>query len=155
MRQFRTDDQMYAAALLDEIVLVSNQEFIDKLRDCILAQVRPDKTPIGLYAEREIRKHNGVPERLFKEEKGKVKRAIGAGPLPVKPTHAYDHAVGSEGLVASLITQICRRRPAIFLNHPSPYKIRQRRVRSFFLVSDFIGSGKRAWDYLQAAWRVR
>ncbi len=153
--QFRTDDQSCAAALLDEMVRVSSEEFIDKLRACILGQVKSAHRPIGLYAEREIRKYKGAPHRLFSEEKRKVKRAIGAGPSPVHPTRVYDPQVGSEGLVANLVTELCRQDPKTFLSHPGPDKIRHSRVRSFFLVSDFLGSGQHAWDYLQAAWRVR
>jgi hypothetical protein len=153
--QFRTDDQSCAGALLDEIVHISHQKFVEGLRDCILSKAKLAGKPIGLYAEREIRKRKGVPHRLFKEGTSKGMRAFGVGPSPVQPTRAYDPEVGSEGLVANLVTELCRQHPRIFLNHPGPDKIRRSRVRSFFLVSDFVGTGRRARSYLQAAWRVR
>jgi hypothetical protein len=153
--QFRTDDQSDAAALLDAIARVSHKKLADGMRNCVLDRARNAEKPIGLYAEREIRKHNGVPNRLFKEEKGKVKRAIGAGPSPVQPIRAYDPQVGSEGLIANLVTELCREHPKTFLSHPGPNRIRKCRVRSFFLISDFIGTGQRAVNYLQAAWCVR
>lgn len=152
--QFRADDQSDAAALLDSMVCVSHQKLIDGLRECILDQARKTAKPIGLYAEREIRKHCGQPNRLFKEEKRKVRRAIGSGPSPVQPTRAYDPQVGSEGLIASLITELCREYRKRFINHPGPDKIRSHRIGSFVLVTDFIGTGSRVWNYLQAAWRV-
>ena len=68
--------------------------------------------------------------------------------------HPYDPQVGSEGLIASLITQLCRERRDQFLNHPGPDSIRRKKLRAFFLITDFIGSGERVCDYLTAAWRV-
>ena len=111
--------------------------------------------PIALYAERELGRRLGVPHRLFKESKGKVKRAYGVGPQPVRPTKAYQPEVGSEGIVAQLITDLCRQFPKQFLNHPGPDKIRKTKARAFWVLSDLVGSGKRAYDYLSAAWKLR
>lgn len=71
------------------------------------------------------------------------------------PTRAYQPEVGSEGIVAQLITDLCRQFPKRFLNHPGPDKIRESRARAFWVLSDLVGSGKRAYDYLSAAWKVR
>jgi len=57
--------------------------------------------------------------------------------------------------VAQLVSEVCRAHPQQVFNHPGPDAIRKRRIRRFVLVTDFIGSGKRARTYLQAAWRVR
>lgn len=153
--QFDPEDQQTAVALLEEILLVSRQNFAKGLRQLVLSRAKDGDGPIGLYAERELHHRKGVPHRLFKETKRKPRRAFGLGPQPVAPTKRYDPSVGSEGLVAQLITELCREQPQTFLNHPGPTKIRRKKVRRFFLLTDFIGSGRRAANYIEAAWRVR
>lgn len=151
LKQFDVDDQATAANLIDTMLLVSRDEFFERLRELILERSSQVNGRIGLYAEREIRKNRGILNRLFKENRG---RACGTGPAPVQPTHVYAPQVGSEGLVAWLITDLCREHPHRFLNHPGPDQIRRRKAHAFFLITDFIGSGTRACNYLQAAWRV-
>lgn len=155
LSQFEPEDQATAVALLRAMTLVSRDAFADRLRDLILHRLREGQTPIGLYVERELRHRHGVPFRLFKESERKVRRAYGAGPRPVEPTRSYDADVGSEGIVAQLVSELCRSHPTQIFNHPGPDAIRKRGIRRFILVTDFIGSGKRAATYLQAAWRVR
>lgn len=135
--------------------LVSRDDFAERLRKLIIARGNAIVGPVGLYAERELRKYKGVPNRIFKQCDKKPMRAIGIGPAPVQSTKAYDPSVGSEGIVAQLITEICREFPSKFINHPGPDKIRTKNVRRFIVVTDLIGSGKRAYDYIWAAWRVR
>ena len=153
--QFEPEDQPVAVALLRAMTLVSRDAFAEGLRALLLARLAQGKGPIGVYVEREVRHRHGVPFRLFKETKTKVRRAHGVGPRPVEPTRAYDADVGSEGLVAQLVSEVCRAHPKQVFNHPGPDAIRKHRIRRFVLVTDFIGSGKRATTYLQAAWRVR
>ena len=93
--------------------------------------------------------------RVFRETRTKVRRAHGAGPQPVHSLRAYAHRVGSEGIVAQLASELCRQWPKKLLDHPGPDAIRKMKVRRFFLLTDFIGSGERARTYLDAAWRVR
>lgn len=155
LRQFAEHDQKLAAELLKIFCFVSRDEFATRLREQVLREAELSDGPIALYAERELGHRQGVPHRLFKESKGKVKRAYGAGPQPIKSTKAYKPEVGSEGIVAQLITDLCREFPKQFLNHPGPDEIRKKRVRAFWLLTDLVGSGKRAYDYLSAAWKVR
>ena len=153
--QFDSDDQAAAVSLLRAMTLVSRDAFAEGLRTLLLTRLAKGKGPVGVYVEREVRQRYGVPFRLFKETNTKVRRAYGVGPPPVQPTKAYDADVGSEGLVAHLVSEICRSHPRTIFNHPGPDAIRKKRIRRFILVTDFIGSGKRATAYLQAAWRVR
>jgi hypothetical protein len=155
LRQFRPADQKRAAELLLRFRLVSRDEFADGLRDLIATRGQASAGPVGLYAERELRLRFGVPNRLFKEARRKVRRAYGIGPPAVRATRAYDPAVGSEGLVAQLITELCRKNPKKFINHPGPDQMRKLKVRAFFVITDLVGSGRRAKTYLEAAWRVR
>lgn len=153
--QFEPEDQPVAVALLRAMTLVSRDAFAEGLRALLLARLAKGNGPIGVYVEREVRHRHGVPFRLFKESKTKVRRAHGVGPPPVQPTQAYDADVGSEGLVAQLVSEVCRAHSQQVFNHPGPDAIRKHRIRRFVLVTDFIGSGKRAHTFLQAAWRVR
>ncbi|GLO12049.1 hypothetical protein PPUJ20028_06300 [Pseudomonas putida] len=154
--QFSPGDRKLAQQLLDAFVLVSRDDFIEHMRALILAQASRIDGPIGLYAERELPHRFGVPHRLFKEARTVHRRAYGAlGPQAVKPTKAYDPSVGSEGIVAQMISELCREFPKTFLNHPGPDQYRRKQVRAMWVVTDLIGSGDRAWRYLEAAWRVR
>lgn len=155
LRQFALHDQKLAANLLKIFRFVSRDEFATGLRNQVLREAKRINSPIALYAERELCHRLGVPHRLFKEATGKVKRAHGIGPQPVKPTKAYQPEVGSEGIVAQLITDLCREFPKQFLNHPGPDKLRETRARAFWVLTDLVGSGKRAYDYLSSAWKVR
>lgn len=155
LAQFAPADQRTAVELLREIQLVSRNAFVERLRGLILQLLDSGEQPVALYAEREIHTRLGKPDRLFKETTGKIKRARGVGPTPVKPTRSYDPKVGSEGIVAQLVSELCREFSGRLIDHPGPDKIRKLKVRRFMLVTDFIGSGRRAKRYLDAAWRVR
>lgn len=155
LSQFDPKDQQDAVALLQEMTLVSRDAFSERLQALILQRMNDDTQPIGIYVEREIRKRKGVPHRLFQQAARKTKRAYGGGPAPVKPANAYDPTVGSEGIVAQLVGELCRQHPKILFSNPGPDLIRKYKIRRFFLVTDFIGSGDRAWTYLESAWRVR
>lgn len=156
LTQFDIGDRAIAEQLLAATVLVSRDQFHDQLRELILANAKEIDGSVALYAERELRHRHGVPHRLFKESSRLPRRAEGsAGPSPVMATKAYDPSVGSEGLVANLITELCREFRGKFLNHPGPDQIRKQRARAFWVVTDFVGSGQRARNYLQAAWMVR
>lgn len=155
LRQFAVRDQKLAADLLEIFRFVSRDEFASGLKELVLHQAQFVNGPVALYAERELGHRRGIPHRLFKESTGKVKRSYGVGPQPVKSTKAYHPEVGSEGIVAQLITDLCRQSPKEFLNHPGPDQIRKTRARAFWVLTDFVGSGKRAYDYLSAAWKLR
>lgn len=155
VRQFAPRDQQLAAEMLGIFIFVSRDELASGLTAQVLHHAKFVDGPIALYAERELGHRLGVPHRLFKESTGKVKRAYGVGPAPVKATKAYKPEVGSEGIVAQLITDLCRQYPKRFLNHPGPDEIRKKRACAFWVLTDFVGSGKRAHDYLSAAWKVR
>jgi hypothetical protein len=154
--QFSLGDRVLATELLQELLLVSRSEFADGLRTLVLEKVGEIAGPVALYAERELRHRHGVPHRLFRESNRKRKRAEGVvGPPAVKATQPYNISVGSEGIVAQLISELARAHPKKILDHPGPEQIRRMKVREFWVVTDIVGSGHRVWNYLQAAWLVR
>jgi hypothetical protein len=154
LAQFELTDQPIAAQLLSDILIVDADEFVSGLRTVILNYAKRHPGPIALYAERHIRLQRGTPDRLFKETSRRPRRAFGNGPPPVPPGRPYARETGSEGVIATLITEIVRSKPSLFVDHPGPDQIRSLGVRSYMVVTDFIGSGNRAWNNLEAAWRV-
>lgn len=155
IEQFSAEDKPTAVALIEAIKLVSRDEFAQQLRALIKRRIAAGSGPVGLYAERELGSRWGQPHRLFKETHRKHMRAYGAGPSPVASTKRYDPQVGSEGLVAQIITEICRELRGKVFSHPGPNTIRNHKIRRLFVVTDLLGSGQRAHKYLRAAWKVR
>lgn len=154
LSQFDPLEQPTAQAMLEAMLLVSRDEFAERLQALVRHRIDAEPGCVGLYVEREVRVRNGVPHRLFKQPRRSPRRATGKGPDPVTPTRPYDLDVGSEGIVAQLLTEICRASGGKAVMQPGPNAIRRKKIRRFFLVTDLIGSGKRSWLYLEAAWRV-
>ena len=154
LAQFVTADQPVAENLLSNILTVGADDLIQGLREVIrtIADERPG--PVALYSERHIRHLKGRPNRLFKETRTKQRRAHGNGPVPVPQGKPYARETGSEGVIATLITGLARAEPKRFLDHPGPDAIRKNRVRSYVVVTDFIGSGRRARANLEGAWQI-
>ena len=155
IRQFEIDDQAIALSLLDRFTLVTRDEFEHRIASRLEELVANGRvqSPVGLYAEREIPRSYGHPNRLFKQRARPPRSAWGAGPQPVRPINASTPSVGSEGIVAAVITQL-HRKNAQFLSHPGPNAIRARSVRTLLVVTDFIGSGNRVVNYLDSMWRT-
>lgn len=153
--QFDGADQSAAIQLLQSMALISRDGFAERIQSLLLRRLEDGGTPVGLYAERELPKRGGKPHLLFKENSSSPKRAFGIGPAPVKAVIPWVPSVGSEGIVAQLISEMCALYPGRFYDHPGPNLIRKHKIRRFIVVTDFIGSGKRVATYLQAAWRVR
>ncbi len=117
----------------------------------ILEERQDPKRPAALFAERAVAKDkNGVLPIFPGTERG---RATGSGipPIVVDP---QDQEVGSEGLIANFITDLTRRFEKQVLSHPGPDRMRSSRVGNIILITDFIGSGKRIWEMLEAFRRV-
>lgn len=154
LSQFDPTEQPTAQVMLEEMLLVSRDAFAHRLHALVRNRIDAKPGCVGLYVEREWPARNDIPHRLFKQKKGSPKRAFGKGPDPIKPTRPYDLGVGSEGIVAQFLTEICRTSDGGVVMQPGPDAIRRKHIRRFILVTDFIGSGTRSWRYLQAAWRV-
>jgi hypothetical protein len=154
LSQFDPAEQPTAQAILEAMHLVSRDAFAERLQTLVRERIDAERGCVGLYVEREWPTRKGVPHPLFKQPKRLPKRAFGKGPDPIKPIRPYDLGVGSEGIVAQLLTEVCRTSKGRTVMQPGPNAIRRKRIRRFILVTDFIGSGARCWCYLQAAWRV-
>ncbi len=155
LSQFEPGERALAARLVDEIMLVSRDDFargIGGLIDTVLAERSPAKRPIALFAERNVQLDDAQEALPYFPNTGKG-RATGPGipPIVVDPD---DQEVGSEGLLANLITAYQRDRKDEVISHPGPDVLRERRVERIVIVADFIGSGKRVWEMLEAFRRV-
>lgn len=163
IKQFGFADQANAATLVSLVKLIPGDRFRLSLTKLLDERWKAGALPVALYNESERKKWNGQPHRLFPEKsranplrKGKkIVRAIGKnGPALVPRQRSIAEEVGSEGIVANIITQFNRTHRKDVLLSPGPDIIRQKRVRRFILVTDFIGSGDRISTYLDAAWRI-
>lgn len=150
-----------AARLADAVMLVSYDALYRGLR-LLLDEVITNRDegdqerPIALFAERAVATRDtkdGGEEILPFFPGTEEGRATGAGmpPIVVDPT---DQEVGSEGAIANFITGYERLHRNRVLSHPGPEALRTRRVSHVVIVTDFIGSGNRVWEMLEAFWRV-
>lgn len=76
---------------------------------------------------------------------------MGIQPVVADPKR---QSIGSEGIVASLISKFCAAHRDTALSHPGPDDLREKRARRIVLVTDFIGSGRRMERMLDAFWKV-
>jgi hypothetical protein len=150
LKKFPAREQPIATRLIEEILLVSRDDFANDIRDLVntaIAKLPAADQRIALYAERPIKKVFGIVPSFF--PKSRQGRAKGPGVQPVV-VNARDQEVGSEGLVAQFITDYCRQHPSTAFPHPGPTKLRKEKVRVIAIVTDFIGSGDRVTTMLEA-----
>ena len=147
-------DRIVASTLIDNLMLVSASEFASKINAKLMAmasQADQNNQVIAFYAEREIDKENGTVKAIFpNSENG---RALGDGVPPVQ-VDAVKQDVGSEGIVATFITKLCKANQSRCLPHPGPNLLRKQKVKKIIIVTDFIGSGRRLYDMMDAFSKV-
>lgn len=158
-------DRQLAETLLDSINYCPLNEFKNSLTKLIKSEL-PLKQPSALFIERELQKTRAtLPPPVYKqqltlksESKSKPKkrhlRAYGAAMQAVQSLTYTTQDVGSEGVVAFIGNTVCRSNPNRFLLQPTAENVRKSKVRNFVILTDFIGSGKRAFDMLDAMWNV-
>ena len=149
LSRFTEPERSSAASLIDEVLLVGRDELSNGiftlLDDLFLDQPKPGKS-MALYAERPIKLVFGRVAAFFPHSRHG--RATGTGPQPIV-ADPRDQEVGSEGIIAQLITDYCRANPHKALSHPGPDKMRTEKVGLLVIVSDFIGSGRRIEQMLE------
>lgn len=157
--QFAPADRSNAAGLLDSMLLLNDDEVTGALLALLgdlAVRSAGSRDRISLYAEREIAGATLFNVEPIRDSGGRVRqRAIGrTGPPPVKPVRGSSR-VGSEGMVAFVISQAVKSWPKVFLNHPGPDRFRgSRPVRCLAIVTDFIGSGTRVLKMLDSFWAI-
>jgi hypothetical protein len=156
------EDRSLAAKMLDRLRYVSS---VDLASDIALQLEReiPRGEKAALYIERELQTvRNKKPIKMYKEKKLKITgrrrrglRAVGAALAAVRSPTSRRQQVGSEGVIAQQLTQLCAKSHGRFLLQPSAEEIRAARVRHMVIVTDFIGSGNRVIRMLESLWQVR
>lgn len=156
LSQFDPDSQNVMIKMLKAMRLVTRDRFAESLRTRLQQTAAGVNGRIGLYVEREVPPKNKPPLPLFAQSEQMPRRSHGPGPRPIEPDDSNPGDVGSEGIVAQLVSELCRAQGDVFVSHPGPQEIRRKKspVRKFILVTDLIGSGQRAERYLDAAWGV-
>lgn len=161
LSNFDTADRPAARSLLDNLLLINLNEVSDLIHEQLeeLSFERSGKRKaVALYAEREFQQNLIFDVQRTKGANGSVKeRAVGVkGPSPVKPIRGGVR-VGSEGIIASLISQAVKKHSGILINTPGPDRFRSKRspISTIAIVTDFIGSGKRLLSMLNKFWNVR
>ncbi|CAM8665651.1 hypothetical protein MCEMSEM18_01411 [Comamonadaceae bacterium] len=158
-------DRPVASQWLDDLRLVDSQSFNQKLRKFV--HERASKVsggrPIALYVERELAQRKGLSQFAFwqKNTKNPItgKRALRSfGPAVKFKLLASQRTTrpeaGSEAIVANLMTGLQRAHRKEYYLNAGPDEFRRRSIRTVFVVTDFIGTGDRAWKFLNAFWRM-
>lgn len=157
LNQFEPLDQEIASSLANNLTLISHNEFE---RNILLKMAQVAKNisgPIAFFAIREllprqpIIKGRNPPNEVYVSTPyyQQVEAAEdGFSVIPLR--NSAD--IGSEGRVASIIRQFCKIDKDNYLNHPTLDRLRATKCKSIFFIDDFIGSGKRAFDFIDAFW---
>lgn len=104
--------------------------------------------PIALYVERElVRDHS-----LYQSPAAFPRRAVGPPQLPEVGTGKFE--IGSEGIIGNIVTRLTRQNSNDFLAHPTMESLRDAKPSCLIIVTDFIGSGKRIYDFLTSMQRT-
>jgi hypothetical protein len=160
LTQFDATDQRAARLMLDSMLLFNEEQVSAALRSqlyALAASRHGKRRRIALYAEREFSGAPAFNVKMLPDADGRLRRrSVGRkGPAPVKPVRGGGR-VGSEGLVAFVISQAHETKPKSFMNHPGPDFLRGKTspAGSIGIVTDFIGSGSRVCAMLDAFWAV-
>ncbi|WP_425525004.1 phosphoribosyltransferase-like protein [Rhizobium bangladeshense] len=154
LSHFRLGDDLVVRDLLNNFQVISTSNFRTWINQT-LESIGTREAPVALYSEREFPRG----QRFFPQmAPGPTFRSIGRnGPALVRPTRGSVH-VGSEGIVAQLLTELVRRDKKSFLLTPGPDRLRPLKTRpavhKIAIVTDLIGSGARISKMLDALWRT-
>ena len=142
LARFSGTEHDTAASLIDELLLVTRNELghgLYALLDKVMEKQADPTRPIALFVEREVEKT---------KYKGGTRKV-----LPLFPDTQHGRATGpgvAPIVIGNLITSYCRLHKNMALSHPGPDEMRTKRVGRIVVVTDFIGSGKRVWEMLEA-----
>jgi len=152
LNRFSSADQLAATTLIDSLLLLNDEDIAAAVHGQLstLASMRKGfRAKTALYVEREYPRAMffDSPRALAKD--GKVRRRAGGqrGPPAVMPSRGGVR-VGSEGSIASLVSQAVEAHPKLYLNHPEPDRFRSNKVGLIVIVTDFIGTGGRVCGVL-------
>lgn len=160
LAQFEPLDQEIASSIANNLTLISHNEFERNLVSKIKEVTDSISGKVALFAMREmapkipILKGKACPVKVYVstpyyEQVEECDDGVSVSPLG----HTAD--IGSEGRVASIIRQFCKRDKSRFLNHPTLEHLRNTRCNAILCIDDFIGTGGRAHEFLDALWKEK
>ena len=125
--QFNHEDRSTARSMIRRLRFVSPTLFMNWTRDAIIEAA--NNRPCAIYAIRKLE----PSEKAFWVSDGEV-------------VHRPGGSLGSEDLVYSCITTVCRKNP-LLLDHPSIENMRDMQVDRIILVDDSMGTGNQAAEF--------
>lgn len=153
LNHFKGVDRLTAEKLLEGITWISAFEFTKGLRTSIEEQANKLNGPVGLFVERELRKNQHGVQHFYKEKK-KPKTAYGVALQPIESKNGTHYEVGSEGVIASFLTELTRGQGDKYYYQPTIESIKKEKIEAFFIVTDTIGSGDQISTFLDSMWKV-
>lgn len=159
LRQFAEADQAAAATFADALILLNEADVADAVRSQIgiLALSRPRRTRVAaVYPEREFAARVIFESAFLPGRDGTIRmRAFGKMGPPAIVGRRGSARVGSEGSIASIVSQAVDARKSRLVNRPGPDRIRSRSVDLIIIATDFIGTGDRVVSMIDKFLRTR
>lgn len=133
LSQFDENQRTLAKVLLSRLQFISRDTFAEWLNQAFT--FLPKNQILALYSVRKLTETKN--QDCYWDDDGNPVVRPGA-------------SLGSEDLVYSLISNLVRAKKEILLDHPTLNDLREKKVRSYVLIDDSIGSGKRVADFINA-----
>ena len=159
LAQFSEQDRAAAAAMLDALLLLNEEQVAAAIRGLLQSVARERKgrrKRVGLYAEREFPEPRAFEVALVQDHCGVLRRrATGrSGPVALRQRRGSPR-IGSEGFIAFIISQAVEAWPHVYANQPGPDRFRARSpIGAIAIVTDIVGSGTRVRTILDKFWAV-
>lgn len=160
LSQFDRLDQEIASLIANNLTLISHNEFERNLVLKIADVVDGIVGPVAFFAmremveQKEVLKGKSIPQLVrvavpFYEQVEICDDGVSISPL------SKTADVGSEGRIAAIIRQFCKRDKKMFLNHPTLEHLKTTKCNAIICIDDFIGSGGRAHEFLDTLWQEK
>lgn len=151
LAQFDEIDVLTAALLLDSIQLYSSLEFERGINQLAQDSILANGDQSAFFVSREL--ETPSPDLLSGHiPKGQLNPSYfdlnNSASKPVRIRSDQD--VGSEGILANIVRDICKTQNFNGLDHPSMNEMKESKCRQIVLVDDILGSGKRITDFAKA-----
>jgi hypothetical protein len=167
LNQFPLNDRKIIEGWINTLSVIDAELFRTKMLAHIKGhaqQLSPER-PVALYVERELRQRAGKSQYAFHEKSTKLlnsaRRVLRSyGPAAkikvIQQARTVSPEIGSEGIIANILTQLQRDSRERFILNAGPEVIRKagQQIRVAFVVCDFIGTGTRVRRFLDAFWRM-
>lgn len=161
LKQFGESDVVLARQLLDDLVLVSPQQFMTGLRRLIEPILASEARPVAFYPIWEIqrrktlgwspiRSHAVEPVFPLDSRSTKSARVGRRDRIKQQVPQPKQGIAGSVGTALQLISDLRKQYGSRVLDRPALHVLLANKCNRIVLIDDLIGSGSRAIAYLEA-----